>query len=234
MSELSDAQDHRLACVNRVPIFRGLTETDRRQVAAIAVTRPYERREQVYGPGDEPGLLIVHRGRLKVYRLSEAGAEQVVRFLEPGEFLGETAVLADRPIDHFAEATEAAEVCSIRRSALRGLLSRQPDVALRMLRTVSGRLETAEQLLSAVTGQSVEQRLAEHLLRRAAEEGSNTFRLQSSKRDLASFLGTTPETLSRRFAALQDAGLVRSGAGRAVQILDDDGLRALLALDPRA
>jgi CRP/FNR family transcriptional regulator len=168
-----------------------------------------------------------------VYRITDSGAEQVVRFLEPGDFLGETAVLADEPVDHFAEATENGEVCSIRRSALRELLAQQPDVAMRMLRTVSGRLQTAEELLSAVTGQSVEQRLAEHLLRRAAEEGSQAFRLQSSKKDLASFLGTTPETLSRRFTALQDAGLIRLGARQSVLILDGDGLRALLSLDPR-
>ena len=96
-----------------------------------------------------------------------------------------------------------------------------------MLQTVSSRLGAAEEMLAAVSGRSVVERLAQELLHLADAAGSPNFRLATSKRDLASYLGTTPETLSRRLAALQRAGIIRSGPQRTVEILDRDRLREM-------
>lgn len=228
--------DHRFECVRRVPIFRGLSEADQHRVAETALTRHFQATEQVYGPGDRTGLHIVHRGQVKVYRLTEGGSEQLVRVLFPGDFLGESALLADTASDHFAVATQPSEVCSVPRDGVRRLLVERPTVAVQMLEAVSSRLGAAEEMLAAVTGQSVAERLAQQLLHLADEAGSLRFRLPTSKRDLASYLGTTPETLSRRLAVLQRAGIVRSGPGRVVEILDLARLQGLTAgaegLDP--
>jgi CRP/FNR family transcriptional regulator len=221
--------DHRFECVRRVPIFDGLSKADQQLVAETALTRRFEPNEQVYGPGDRTGLHIVHRGQVKVYRLNEAGSEQLVRVLFPGDFLGESALLADTTSDHFAVATQPSEVCSVPREGVRRLLVERPRVAVQMLQTVSDRLGAAEELLAAVTGKSVAERLAQQLLHLADEAGSLRFRLPTSKRDLASYLGTTPETLSRRLAALQRAGIVRSGPGRVVEIVDRPRLQELTA-----
>lgn len=221
-----DRQDHRLACVSLVPLFAGLGPADRRQIAEVAVTRNYAKGEQVHSPGAESGLRIVHRGRVKVHRIAESGAEQLLRILFPGEFFGETTLLTGRPVDSWAVALEPAEVCTVGSGSVTALLRERPDVALRMLAALSDRLEQAEQQLSAVTGVTVGRRLADHLLDLATESGSDTFALPSTKKDLASYLGTTPETLSRRLGDLQDAGLVRLGPRGQVEILDRAGLHA--------
>jgi CRP/FNR family transcriptional regulator len=218
-------RDHRFACVSRVPLFADLSEQDRRRVAEVAVTRRYARGERVHRPGERSGLRIVHSGRIKVHRITDSGAEQLIRILFPGDFLGESTLLTGRPVDSWAVALEAAEVCTLGRPEVDRLLRERPAVAVRMLGSLSERLDRAEQQLSAVTGESVSRRLAEHLLELATEAGSSTFRLPSTKRDLASYLGTTPETLSRRLALLRERGLVRLGPGRSVRILDPEGLR---------
>lgn len=220
------AEDHRLACVSLVPLFADLAAEDRRRIAEVAVTRHYERGEQVHRPGERSGLRIVHRGRVKVHRTNESGAEQLLRIMFPGDFLGETTLLTGRPADSWAVALEPAEVCLLGADQVVRLLRDRPEVAMRMLSSLSARLDDAEQQLSAVTGASVAQRLAGHLLELAAEAGSPAFRLPSTKRDLASYLGTTPETLSRRLGDLQDAGLVRLGPRGLVEIRDEEGLRA--------
>lgn len=224
-----ESHDHRLACVNLVPLFADLSADDRRWVADVAVTRPYARGEQVHRPGDRPALQIVHRGRVKVYRINESGAEQLLRILFPGDFHGETSLLTGRSIDSWAEVLDPAEVCVLDADRVERLLRERPEVAMRMLSSVSARLADAEQQLSSITGASVARRLGEHLLELAEESGSTTFRLPSTKKDLASYLGTTPETLSRRLGALQDAGLVQLGAGNLVEIRDPTGLRAATA-----
>jgi CRP/FNR family transcriptional regulator len=221
--------DHRLACVNLVPLFADLSAEDRRWVADVAVTRRYRRGEQVHRPGQRPALRIVHSGRVKVRRISESGAEQLLRILFPGDFHGETSLLTGRSVDSWAEALDSAEVCVLGADQVQRLLRERPEVAMRMLSSVATRLADAEQQLASITGASVARRLGEHLLELAAEVGSTTFRLPSTKKDLASYLGTTPETLSRRLGALQDAGLVRLGARGLVEIRDPTGLRTATA-----
>ncbi|MFD6857222.1 Crp/Fnr family transcriptional regulator [Rhodococcus sp. NPDC060090] len=218
--------DHRFRCVSLVPLFAALSEKDRHRIAESAVTRRYERGEHVFRAGDRLDLHIVHRGRVKVYRLLESGSEQLIRILGTGEFLGETAVLSETEVDHFAVALDDAEVCSIDRRRILAVLTERPSVAVTMLQTVSQRLSAAEQMVSSLTGRSVEQRLAEHLLQLAYDADSLRFRLPSSKKDLASYLGTTAETLSRRLSALQKAGAIRLGPGRFVEICDEQVLRS--------
>ena len=125
--------DHRLACVNLVPLFAGLPADDRRWVADVAVTRHYQRGEQVHRPGQRPALRIVHTGRVKVRRINESGAEQLLRILFPGDFHGETSLLTGRPVDSWAEALYPAEVCVLSADQVERLLRERPEVAMRML-----------------------------------------------------------------------------------------------------
>jgi CRP/FNR family transcriptional regulator len=220
------AHDHRFQCVSLVPVFAALPEEDRHRLAATARTRHYDRQEMIFVPGDRPGLHIVHRGQVKTYRVTETGGEQLLRIVGPGDFLGETAMLTSVEASDFAVAIQPSEVCSISRDDLHELLERNPAVTLDLLEAVAGRLHAAEEQLSSMSGLSVAERLAKHLLEHSAAAGTTTFRLASTKKDLAAYLGTTAETLSRRLSAMQDGGLVRLGPARTVEILDPDGLRA--------
>ncbi|WGD38997.1 Crp/Fnr family transcriptional regulator [Streptomyces cathayae] len=222
---MGDGHDHRLHFVQTVRLFADLPEAAQHRVASAAVTRPYQRDERIYGPGDRTGLFIVHRGLVKVYRLTESGNEQLIRLMSPGDFLGETALLADTTTDHFAVALQPSELCVIDRARFTGLLGQHPSVAVQMLRAVSDRLGTAEEMVSALSGKSVRQRLAQQLLHLADEAGGTDFRLPTTKKELASYLGTTAETLSRRLGALQEAGVIRLGPSRRVDILDRQALR---------
>ena len=224
---MDQEHDHGLHFVQAVPLFAGLPETIKHEVASVAVTRQYERDERIYGPGDRTGLFIVHRGLVKVHRLVESGTEQLLRLMSPGDFLGETALLADTTTDHFAVALQPSELCMLDRERFKTLLTDHPSVAVEMLQTVSGRLGVAEHMVSDLSGRSVAQRLAQQLLHLADEAGSADFTLPTTKKELASYLGTTPETLSRRLGALQDAGVIRLGTRQRIAILDADALRQL-------
>lgn len=230
MAETSTAaHDHRYRCLSRVPIFATLTDDARHDVAALARTRHYDRNEVVYVPDDRPGLNIVHSGRVKAYRLTENGSEQLVRVVDEGDFIGETALFTSVPAGGFAAALVPSEICSVSPKDMHDLLERYPGVALDLLEAMAGRLHRAEEQLSLLSGQPVAARLARHLLNRSVAAGSAGFSLDTTKKDLASFLGTTPETLSRRLAALEADELIRMGRGRLVEIIDADGLRALIA-----
>ncbi|MDN5894661.1 MAG: Crp/Fnr family transcriptional regulator [Nocardioides sp.] len=217
--------NHGLHFVQTVPLFAGLSEETKQWVADAVVTRQYQRDERVYGPGDRTGLFIVHAGQIKVHRLADSGTEQLLRLMSPGDFLGETALLADTTTDHFAVALQPSELCMLERERFTKLLEQHPSVAVQMLQTVSGRLGKAEHMVSDLSGRSVAQRVAQQLLHLADEAGRPVFTLPTTKRELASYLGTTPETLSRRLGTLQETGVIRLGNGQRVELLDRGALR---------
>lgn len=213
-------------CVARVPLFRGLSRTEQEQVAALA-------RPQRFDGGDpvhlESRLMVVHTGRLKLSRTSASGHEQLVRVLEPGDFVGESGFLTGVQSEHLAVALEDTSMCVFRHADIASLIGRHPSIGLQMLQAVSLRLAETESRLASVISGDVSSRLANYLLglpgRRSA--GGLTVELPLAKKDIASLLDTTPESLSRQLRRLSDAGLISQGSRGAVTVTD---LEALLEL----
>ena len=95
------------SCVEIVPIFHSLTHEEMDEVARIAQAVTFQRGDQIYAMGDHPdSLFVIHTGRVKVYRLSDTGKEQVLRVLGPGDFLGELSLFSHTPMSDFSEALE--------------------------------------------------------------------------------------------------------------------------------
>ncbi|WP_162148851.1 Crp/Fnr family transcriptional regulator [Arthrobacter sp. H20] len=166
-----------------VPIFAQLSPAERHEIAQQARQKTYGRNEQLYGAGEEnPTLMIVHQGRVKIYRLAESGREQLIRVLAPGDFIGETSFISAAETDHFAVTLENAQICVLHRDDIRGFLLRYPTIAYKMLETISDRLERTERMVSSLTGEDVEHRIASYLLELADLAGSNSLELPISKR----------------------------------------------------
>lgn len=214
-------------CVARVPIFRDLSGVQQQEVAGFAHPIEVATGEVVASPRDrDRRLLVVHSGRLRVVQYLPNGREQIVRMLEPGEVFGELSFVLGRPPVNFAIVDAASRLCTFRHQDLAGIMRKHPDVGTCMLQTVAARLVSAERMLTALTGSEVSTRVAAYLLDLPASidaEGNAVVRLPMAKKDIASYLGTTPETFSRRLREFADLGLITTGR-RNVVITDIDGL----------
>ena len=214
----------------RVPLFQGLSREQQWEVAEVARPVQVARGECLYGAGDDVSqLMVVHTGRLKISRVSHDGREQIVRVLEPGDFVGESAFLTGERPDHFATALERGSMCVFRHRDLERLVTAHPSIGLRMLQGVSRRLSETEERLAAVTSVDVGARVARYLVELPAtrEGGVAVVRLPLAKKDIASLLDTTPESLSRQLTRLQESGVITQEGSRTVRLLDE---RRLLAL----
>jgi len=218
-------------CVRRVPLFQALTLAEQREVAAVARPTRVAQNEHVYAAGaDVSQLVVVHTGRVKVARTSADGHEQILRILGPGDFIGESAFLTGIHPDHTATALEDSRLCVFRHADLGVLIDRHASIGLRMLQSVSRRLGEAEARLAAAISSDVSARLADYLLGLPAhaEPGRHPeVVLPLAKKDVASLLDTTPESLSRQLRALTDAGVIAQGTGGRITIQDVDALSAL-------
>lgn len=214
--------------VARVPIFSKLTAEQLGEVAARVRPKKFKRNEQLYSAGDvNPTLMILHSGRVKIYRITESGHEQLIRVLEAGDFLGETTFMSGAATDHFAAVVDEADICTFHHDDIRDYLLRFPSVAVTMLETLSARLGSTEQQLSSHAGEDAEHRVAHYLLDLAEAQGRSTLHLPIAKKDIASYLGLTPETLSRRLAQFEEAGWIALHPKRRVDLLDPDALASV-------
>ncbi len=219
-------QQDRAELVAQVPLFANLPSDVIFELAGRVQPRDYAAKEMLYTAGsDNSSLLIVHHGKVKTYRISESGHEQVLRVLGPGDFLGENTLLAPGVMDHFAQTLETAEVCYLSGEDFKDYLLQYPEVSYQMLASLSSRLGQTESQVSTIGGDTVDKRVAQYLLSLAQDKDTDKLRLAMSKKDLASYLGVTPETLSRKLSAFEQSGWISLKGQREVTLLDAPALQ---------
>lgn len=214
-------------CVALVPLFSRLTRAQQEEVATMAHPVLVDRGETFVHVGQEHApLFVVHSGQIKFSTTSADGRETTLRVLGPKEVGGETWFLTGERPTTDAIALEPSRMCVFEPAALGALIQHYPGIGLTMLRTLADRLHSTERMLAARTLADVGGRLAAYLLDCPATwqaEGHATARLPMPKKDIATLLGATPETISRRLAAFEREGLIRV-RGNEIDILDPAGL----------
>lgn len=212
-------------CISAVPIFNHLEADEMQEVVKESYSVVHAKGQTIYQAGDRSdGLYIVHKGRVKIYRLSDNGKEQLVRILEPGDFTGELSLFNDSAHDAFAEALERVELCVMGRESFQRFLLKYPAIALKVLTEFSTRLTKVEQQAANIAMETTEKRVAMYLTEVVNEQKRHTITLPMSRKDLASHLGTTPETVSRKLTELEQAGYIKQSGQREIVILDLDAL----------
>ncbi|GEQ34231.1 transcriptional regulator [Marinilactibacillus psychrotolerans] len=196
------------------------------RIARKAHTNHYQKGEFLFRSQEkDDALYIVNRGKVRIYRLSDSGKEQLVRILNPGDFTGEwTLFNPDAVHEEYAEATRDTSVCMIQ--DVQEFLKEYPAISLKLLGEMSQRLESSERQTAQVAVESVITRLVLFLAENVEPEMGNspTITLPMAKKDIASYLGTTPETISRKFVELEDEGLIQQLSGKRIKIQDLDDL----------
>ena len=210
-------------CAELVPIFNHLDHESLVKISGITQHRHFRRGETVFSPGRQSGLIILSRGRVKVYQLSGSGKEQLLRVLEPGDFFGEGTLFGSENPADFGEALTALEVCTIGREDFMNLLAQYPSISIKLLEEYNRRLAAADRLVTSTATESVASRLAGYLLDLVKVAESSEVTLPLSMKELAAFLGTTPETLSRRMGRLEEEGLLER-SGKKIRILRPEAL----------
>ena len=217
-----------LNIISRVPSFNGLPESQLEKLRDIAVLRRYNKGEIIFSDGDEGnGFFVDVEGLVKIFKVSSEGKEQIFHIFGPGEPFGQVAVYAGLSYPASAQAILKSQILFFPRAAFVDLITRIPSLAMNMLAVLSKRLREFTFQVENLSLKEVPGRLAAYLLFLSDEEGKkDTVTLSISKGQLASLLGTIPETLSRVFARMKELNLIEID-GRNIQLIDLAGLEGL-------
>lgn len=172
-------------------------------------------------------LYIIQSGAVRLFHLLESGKEQLIRILKPGDFIGEWSLFSqDRQYEDYAYALVDTKVCQLYADDFKEVLLSYPAVSLKILEEMSRRLQDSEKMTSRVANESVGTRLVNYLLGQLPGQASDAhlINLELSRKELAAFLGTTPETISRKFKELETLNIIESLSPRKIKIINFDGL----------
>lgn len=214
--------------IARLPLFQGLDRRHYEDLAMILVDQIFKRGEDIFYEDDEAtGFYVVVSGRVKIFKLSADGKEQILHIFGPGEPIGEVAVFAGKRFPANAQAVEETRAFFFPRAQFVELIRKDPSLALNMLAVLSQRLRRFSVLIENLSLKEVPGRLAAHILYLSEKEkGLTTLSLEISKNQLASLLGTIPETLSRILARMEKEKLIKS-EGRRITLLNRQALEEI-------
>jgi CRP-like cAMP-binding protein len=222
------ALKNRVSILSRIPFFSDLTQDQLGEIDTIALHRTFNKGEVIFFEGDDSnGFFVIVDGLVKVFKVSAEGKEQILHVFGPGEPIGEVSVFSGQQFPAHAEAIAESQLLFFPRAAFVDLIAANPPIALSMLAVLSKRLRQFTVQVEHLSLKEVPGRLAAYLLYLADEQGKEDLvTLTISKGQLASLLGTIPETLSRIFARMASQKLIEVRAS-SIRLLDRSGLEEL-------
>lgn len=208
-------------------MFRGLAEPTLQRIAALAGRKHYEKGAVIFSQGDTGDALYgVASGRVRISASGAGGQEVFLNIMEPGDTFGEIAVMDGLPRTAGATALERTTLIVLKRADFLGLVEREPQLAIHLLKLLCQRLRWTSELVEESAFLSGPARLAKRLLilaqlhgRPASSDGGEALEMLISQAELARFLGVSRQIVNQHLGDWAKAGWVKLGRGRI--IIDD-------------
>lgn len=217
-----------------VPIFSGLNQQELDFLTARVVQKQFPEGALIFSEGDSClGLYVVESGHVRIFKSSAGGREQVLSIDGPGGSIAELPVFDGGNYPASAQSITPATLLFFSTHDFRALCLQHPDVALKVLRVVGGRLRRLVGIIEDLSFTTVRHRLAALLVRLAKSDGASTsdgitFSLPVNNSELAAQIGTVRELVSRNMSRLQAEGLIMID-GRTIIVPDLKKLEVELA-----
>ncbi len=220
-------------CAKKVSIFSTLQDEQLREIANMVVHRRYKKGQTIFFQGDVADkLYIVNKGKIKVFRYTKEGKEQILYILSDGDFIGDLSLLKKGKLEFNAEALEDTAICTLTKEDFDKILADNPGITLRILEVVHDRVVNLENLVQRLSTKDVESRVIGVLLSLVKDFGKETdgvveLELPLSREEIGNYSGLTRETVSRTLTSMQEEGLIELIGNKKILIRDMDYLKSL-------
>ncbi|MBT3175548.1 MAG: Crp/Fnr family transcriptional regulator [Desulfobacula sp.] len=211
--------------LNSIPLFSGLAQEHLEKIASIASTLKFDKGEIIFHEGDKGnGFYMVEKGKIKVFKLSYEGKEQILHIYGPGNTFGEVPVFEGKNFPASSMALEKSVILFLPRDKFVDLITATPGLGMIMLADLSKRLRDFTMQIENLSLKEVPARLAAYILTLSKEQQNKTqVTLPISKAQLSNLIGTTPETVSRILKKMMESSFIEVQT-KTILIKDFEGL----------
>jgi CRP-like cAMP-binding protein len=205
--------------------LKALNKEELVKLSECKTSHTIKKGDVIFEEGDTiNGIYCIKDGICKLSKLSANGKDHIIKLIKKGELLGQRSLISDQPVNLSAVALEDMEVCFIPRTEVMGFFEKNNQFSMNVMKTICGDLKEADDHAVTMAQKTVKGRLAETLLYLVDTFGKNdddSLKVQLSREELASMIGTATESCIRLLSDFNKLGLIEL-AGKKI-ILKDIG-----------
>ncbi len=222
-------------CTKKVPIFSSLSHDEFVKIANMIRHVHYQKGQMLIQEGEKSDTLyIIHKGKVKLSKYTVDGKEQILYLMTTGDFFGELNLFNDDEVNNFSVfAIEDIEICQLTKSDMDLIMMENPEISLKLLKAITKRLAHTENLAQNLATKDSEVRIVSMILEFCQKFGTKMkdgtlIHLPITREEIASYVGVTRETISRKFSKFEDLGLITISGTKQIFVKDQLALRAYL------
>lgn len=218
-------------CARKVNIFSTLSNDELVDIIMMTGSKSFDKDENICFEGDKSDTLyIINEGRIKLYKITRNGKEQILHILSEGDFFGELNLVKEGEYHFNARAITPVRLCTLTNEDMKNIVLRRPEIGLKVLEVVGERLSKLETMVQTLATNDAEARLASLLVQLSEENGKRTsqgieIRLPMNREDMSNLTGVARETISRKLKKLEEQGIIKVIGNRKLIILNEEELR---------
>lgn len=210
--------------------LKALNKEELVKMAKCKTSKIIKKGELIFEEGDTVnGVFCIKDGVCKMTKLSTNGKDQIVKLVKKGELLGQRSLISDEPANLSAIALEDMQVCFIPKIEILGFFNENNQFSMNVMKTICGDLKDADDLMVNMAQKTVKERLAFTLLYLEETFGTNednTLKLQLSREEISSIIGTATESCIRLLSEFNKLGFIEL-TGKKISIVDKVTLKKM-------
>lgn len=221
-------------CASKVPIFSMLAHEQLAMITRLITRRRFKKGQVIFFEGDvSDKFYIINYGKIKTFKHTREGKEQILYILGEGDFIGDLSLLKKSAFKYNAEALEDVGVCTLAKDDFDRILKESPEISLRILESIHDRLIDLENLVQTLSTKDVEARIAGLLINFSKnfgtqKDGKIILDMALTREEMANFIGVTRETMSRKLSSMQDEGIIELIGNKRIIINNISDLEELM------
>jgi len=210
--------------------LKALNKEELLKIADCKTTRTIKKGELIFEEGENvKGIYCIKDGICKLTKLSPNGKDHIVKLVTKGELLGQRSMISDEPVNLSAVALDDMQVCFIPKTEVMGFFDKNNHFSMNVMKSICGDLKEADGHIVNMAQKNVKERLAETLLYLHDTFGVNpddSLKLQLSRDELASMIGTATESCIRLLSEFNKLGIIEL-SGKKIVLKDVNKLKRL-------
>lgn len=201
-------------CFQELWLFEGFSKEQLLKLKEIGLKKTIRKGEPVFMQGEKvKDLFLIKAGRIKLNKVQEDGNEITLDFRKAGDVLGETVFADDMDYPVSAWALEDTVTCGIEIQAFNRLILDNPDIGLKVIRSMGRQMASMGDRLESMSGSSLEERLYSVLSHVAKEHGTEetdgfSIGFPLTHEELGFLVGAHRVSVTKAMKALAESGKI--------------------------